>query len=55
MTDDDGVGSNAVWAVALVIIVALIAGLVYYSGILRTNPRSTDVDINISAPSVPGR
>src|SRR5438045_6731878 len=33
---DGGTASNAIWAVALVIIVALIVGVVYYSGILKT-------------------
>jgi hypothetical protein len=36
---DDGTrestGSNAVWALAMVIIVALIVGALYYSGALR--------------------
>ena len=50
MNDGDGTGSNAIWAVAMVIIVAMIVGAVYYSGILRTSPKK-GVDINISAPA----
>ena len=35
MADEgNGTGSNAVWAIALIIIVAIIAGVVYYSGVL---------------------
>jgi len=52
MAEDNGngVGSNAVWAIALVIIVAIIAGAVYYSGILRTSPNKK-VDINVTVPA----
>ncbi len=39
MADENGTGSNAVWAIALVIIVAIIGGLVYYSGILKSSPK----------------
>lgn len=45
---DGGTGSNAVWAVALIIIVALIIGAVFYSGILT---KKKEVDINVTAPS----
>jgi hypothetical protein len=45
-----GAASNAIWAVALVIIVAMIIGVVYYSGILRGGAEKK-VDINVSAPS----
>jgi hypothetical protein len=33
--DENGTGSNAAWAIPLVIIVAMIVGLIYYSGILK--------------------
>lgn len=54
MVEDNGngTGSNAVWAIALIIIVAIVAGVVYYSGILRTNPNKK-VDINVTVPSAP--
>ena len=52
MADDTGNGtaSNAIWAVALIIIVAMVVGVVYYSGILRGGAEKK-VDINVSAPS----
>ena len=51
MADDgNGAASNAIWAVALIIIVAMIVGVVYYSGILRGGTEKK-VDINVSAPS----
>ena len=50
MADGDSAGSNAVWALALVIIVGLIVGAIFYSGVL-TNSGTKKVDINVSAPS----
>ncbi len=50
MSEENGTASNAIWAVALVIIVALIVGVVYYSGILKQSPKK-EVDINVTAPS----
>ena len=52
MSEEDSTGSNAVWAIALVVIVAIIAGLVYYSGILKTSPKK-QVDINVTVPAPP--
>lgn len=49
MAEGEGTASNAIWAVALIIIVGLIVGVVYYSGILKGSPKK-EVDINISAP-----
>ena len=51
MAEENGTGSNAVWAIALIIIVGIIAGVVYYSGILKSGPKKTEVDINVSAPA----
>jgi hypothetical protein len=49
MADDGGgTGSNAVWAVALIIIVGLIIGAIFYSGVLT---QKKQVDINVTAPS----
>lgn len=52
MADDNGNGtaSNAIWAVAMIIIVALIAGVIYYSGILKGNQKK-EIDINVTVPA----
>lgn len=55
MAEENGTGSNAVWAIALVIIIAIIAGLVFYSGVLKTATQKKDVDINVTVPSAPAR
>lgn len=48
-----GTGSSAIWAIALLIIVALIVGAVYYSGVLNKSGATKKVDVEISAPSAP--
>ncbi len=50
MAEQEGTASNAIWAVAMVIIVGLIVGVVYYSGMLKTNQKK-QIDINVTAPS----
>jgi hypothetical protein len=52
MGDDSGSGaaSNFVWAFALIVIVAIIVGAMYYGGFL-SGRQSKQVDINVSAPS----
>lgn len=46
----NGVASNFIWAVALIIIVGMIMGVVYYSGILKGNSKK-EIDINVTAPA----
>ena len=50
MADENGTGNNLIWAVALIIIVAIIAGALYYSGFLG-GTKKEKLDINISAPA----
>ena len=52
----NGTGSNAVWAIALIIIVGLIVGALYYSGALRklSNPQGQKVNIEVQAPAATG-
>lgn len=52
MTEDNGNGtaSNAIWAVAMIIIVAIIAGVVFYSGVLKGSQKK-EIDIEIKAPA----
>lgn len=49
---DGGAASSAIWAIAFIIIVGIIAGAVYYSGILRRVPNPTQkIDVKVSAPA----
>ncbi|MFN6963105.1 MAG: hypothetical protein ACK4S4_04990 [Pyrinomonadaceae bacterium] len=50
MADDgNGTGTNFIWAIAMIIIVAIIAGALYYSGFLNPN-RKQKVDVEVSVP-----
>jgi hypothetical protein len=50
MAEENSTGSNLIWAVAMIIIVAMIAGAVYYSGMLG-GTKKHDVDIDVNVPS----
>lgn len=52
MSEDNSTGSNFIWAVALIIIVAIIAGALYYSGFLG-GTKKEKIDINVTAPAAP--
>lgn len=54
MSDENGTGSNLIWAVAMIIIVAIIAGAVYYSGMLSGNKKQ-DIDVDIKVPTANSR
>jgi len=50
MSEENSTGNNLIWAIAMIIIVAMIAGALYYSGFLGGTKKER-IDINISAPS----
>ncbi|MGI8467502.1 MAG: hypothetical protein ACR2N3_03535 [Pyrinomonadaceae bacterium] len=50
MADENGTGSSLIWAVALIIIVAIIAGALYYSGFLG-GTKKEKLDINVTTPA----
>jgi hypothetical protein len=49
MAEENGTGSNVVWALATIIIVAMIVGALYYSGFLG-GTKKQQIDVEISAP-----
>ena len=51
MAEGEGTGSSAIWAVALIIIVAIIAGLFFYSGAFRGGSDKKEIDVDIKAPA----
>jgi len=53
MAEDDSTGTNMIWAVAMIIIVAIIAGALYFSGALsgRRGEPTQKIDVEVSAPS----
>lgn len=51
MTEENNVGANIIWAITMIIIVAIIAGALYYSGFLG-GTKKEQIDVEIKAPSV---
>lgn len=50
--EGNSTASNFIWALALIIIVALIVGALYYGGVFGGKKSVPDkVDINVSTPS----
>lgn len=52
MGDENGSGaaSNFIWAFALIVIVAIVMGALYYGGFLSGRQKK-EVDINVTVPS----
>lgn len=50
MSEENTTGSNLVWALTTIIIVAMIVGALYYSGFLSGNKKQ-EVDVEITAPA----
>jgi hypothetical protein len=46
----ESAASSFIWAIAAIIIVAILASVVWYSGIL-TRSKKTEVDINVNPPA----
>jgi hypothetical protein len=49
MDEGNSTASNMIWALAMIIIVAIIAGALYYGGFLSGKTRQK-IDVDISAP-----
>jgi hypothetical protein len=50
MAEGNSTGSNLIWAITVLIVVAIIAGALYYSGFLG-GTKKEQIDINVTAPS----
>jgi hypothetical protein len=53
MADEDGnrTASSAIWAITLLIVIGMIVGAVYYSGILKRGPAKQQIDVHVDAPA----
>ena len=54
MEEDNSTGTNLIWAIAMIIIVAIIAGALYFTvikGNLGGAAKKETIDININPPS----
>lgn len=45
-----GVASNLIWAVAMIVIVAMVVGAFYYGGFM-TGKQKKEIDVNVSLPT----
>lgn len=50
MAEENGAGNNFIWAITTIIIVAIIAGALYYGGIL-SGKQEKDIDIKVDVPA----
>ena len=51
MEGENNTGNSLIWAITTIIIVAIIAGAVYYSGFLNGNRRETkDINVEVKVP-----
>lgn len=48
---EENTGSNMIWAVTMIIIVAMLAAAVYYSGILSGSPAKQEIDVDVKVPA----
>lgn len=58
MSEENNTGNNLIWAITVLIIVAIIAGALYYSGFLggtRREKPADKIDINVTAPAAPAK
>jgi hypothetical protein len=55
MAEENGTGNNLIWAITTLVIIAIIAGVLYYSGFLSNVTKGTgpkeSTTINVTAPS----
>lgn len=54
MSEDNGTGNNLIWALTTIIVVAIIAGGVYYSGFMGKAKEQQKINVEVTAPA-PGR
>ncbi len=51
MSEENSTGNNLIWAIAMIIIVAIIAGAIYYSGFLG-GTKKQEIDVEVKVPGV---
>ena len=47
----EGVASNFIWALALIVIVMIIVGALYYGGVFSDQKKKTEIDVDVSVPA----
>ncbi len=49
MADEEGTGNNLIWAITMLIVVAIIAGTMYMVFIKESPTKKIDVDVSVPA------
>ena len=49
--EENSTANNFIWAFALIVITAIIAGALYYSGALTGRKEKQEIDVDISVPA----
>jgi hypothetical protein len=47
----EGTAGSAIWAVALIIIVGIVMGALYYGGVLSGKPKKDVIEVNVAVPA----
>lgn len=50
MDEENSTGNNLIWAITIIIIVAIIAGALFYGGAFRREKKQ-EIDVKIEAPA----
>lgn len=51
MAEENGTGTNLIWAVTMIIIVSIIAGAFYYAVLRGGGTDKKDIDIKVDVPA----
>jgi hypothetical protein len=51
MSEENSTGNNLIWAITTIIIVAIIAGALYYSGFLGGTKKKIEINVNVKTPA----
>lgn len=49
MSEENSTGTNLIWAITMIIIVAIIAGALYYTVIRTDNDKNIDIKVDVPA------
>ncbi len=52
MSEENSTGNNLIWAITMIIVVAIIGGAIYFLA-LRTDmkPKDTKIDVDVTVPA----
>ena len=53
MSEENNTGNNLIWAITTLIIVAIIAGALYFTVLQGNKTQNKNIDVEIKAPAAP--